>query len=396
MFKPVTDTTEFDFDKLDRELDKVKSNVFRRTDAAFFGPLMGGLEFIWTTEVDTAATDGKHFFWNPEFFMNAPTEYGSEEFNNFVLMHELWHNARLHMLRCGNRCPDVWNEACDIRINNDEYEAFKRRGGTGKPWGTFGAWFEPQWDKDHGSPLPEEDLYDRLPKNPGGGSKPNPWGNGDMIPGPEAKTAAVNNVVKAIQSATMAGQPGAIPGNIQETINHFLTPIIPWETHLLQWMTDLMEYDWTWSIPSRRYTDMYLPSEYEEDGRLEHLVYFQDVSGSIKNGDIVRFNSELKYVWDQMKPKRMTVIQFDTIIQQIDEFKEGDTFEKIKISGRGGTSLVQVRQWIIDNKPTAAIVFSDMQVAPMQPLPIEVPVLWIATNAPGAKVLFGKIIHIKT
>ena len=397
MFAPVTDSTQYDFEMLNRELDRVKSMVFRRTDAAFFGPLMCGLAFQWSTEVDTAATDGQTFFWNPDFFTNAPTQYSQPKFNEFVIMHELWHVARLHMIRGGTRCPDYWNFACDVRINNDEADAFKVRGGQGLPWGTFPAWYEPKWDKDNSEPMVEEDIYDRIFKNPpGGGLGPSPWGNGDLIPTQDATTAAVNNVVKAIQSAKMSGQPGSIPGGVESVIDRFLSPVIPWETHLKNWMNDLLEHDFSWSRPNRRYSDMYLPSHIEEDGRLDHLVYFQDVSGSISDGDIVRFNSELKYVWDEMKPKRMTVVQFDTIIQIVDEFREGDNFSKIKIKGRGGTCLVEVRQWIIDHEPTAAVIFTDMGVAPMRPLPVDVPILWVCTNNPRATVPFGKLIHIKT
>jgi len=64
--------------------------------------------------------------------------------------------------------------------------------------------------------------------------------------------------------------------------------------------------------------------------------------------------------------------------------------------GRGGTCLIEVRQWIIDNEPTAAVIFTDMGVAPMRPLSVEVPILWVCTNNPGATVPFGKLIHIKT
>lgn len=401
MFLPTpASDTQHDYAKLDRKLDQVKSSVFRRGDAAFFGPILCGLDHIWTTQVDTAGTDGQHLYWNPDFFVNAPIQYQQPEFNEFVLMHELWHVARLHMLREGKKCPDKWNEACDIRINNDEaaeYQIRKKNSPNAPklPWGTFPAWFKPEWDKENGAPLAEEEIYARLNKI-GAPPKPNPWGNGDMVGDAEANKAAVATVVKAIQSAKMAGQPGAIPGGVVENVNKFLSPVIPWEYHLKKWMTDLLEYDYTWARPNRRYADMYLPSIIEEDGRLDHLIYFQDVSGSISSRDIIRFNSELKYVWDELKPKRMTVVQFDTIIQKIDEFNEGDTFDKIKIIGRGGTCLIEVRQMIEDLKPTAAVIFTDMGVAPMRPLTHEIPILWVCTNNPGAKVPFGTLIHIKT
>jgi predicted metal-dependent peptidase len=91
----------------------------------------------------------------------------------------------------------------------------------------------------------------------------------------------------------------------------------------------------------------------------------------------------------------MTLIQFDTKITDITVFEEKDKFEKLVVIGRGGTSFVPVRQWIIDNTPTAAIVFSDMGCEPMEPLPVQIPIVWIAINNRGSKVPFGTLIHIK-
>lgn len=373
-----------DYARLNRSLDRVKSRVFMGNDAAFFGPLMSSLKFVWSTEVDTAAIDGVTLWWNPDFFDEAPKKYGSETFNEFVLRHELWHAGALHMLRLGNRCPDVWNIACDIRVNNDQKAM-------GSNWGSFPAFYRPEMDLP--KTLSEEEIYDILKKE-GGPNPKNPWGNGDMQ-GSGDNSKAINNVVRAITNAKMEGKPGCIPGNLESIVDTFLTPILPWEQLLMEWCSDLQNHEYSWARPNRRYSDIYLPSVVHDDGRLEHLMYFQDVSGSITDNVIQRFNSELKYVWDEMKPQTMTIVQFDTKITKVDVLKEGDTFTRIEILGRGGTCLRAVRQMIIDKKPTAAIIFSDMGVVPMEPLPEEIPVLWIAVNAAGAKIPFGKIVHIK-
>ena len=75
-------------------------------------------------------------------------------------------------------------------------------------------------------------------------------------------------------------------------------------------------------------------------------------------------------------------------------FTAKDKFEKIVIVGRGGTKLGPVRQHIMDNQPTAAIIFSDMLVSPMRPGP-TCPILWVAISNKDAKVPFGKLIHIE-
>lgn len=372
-----------------RQLDQVKSVVLRKPDAAFFGPVMCSLDFQWDESVVTAATNGEYLKWAPSDFDRCRAEDKGE--GPSTLMHEFWHVVRLHALRCGNRCPDVWNTACDIWINRELKKA--------------GYYVGTDWvlrpDLDHIEA--EEDIYDALPKNPGGGNPPPPGSRHGKCQHAQSQfqgnpQASIAVVVKAVQAAKQNGQPGSIPGNTEEIIDRFLSPIIPWEQRLKKWMTDLRREEFSWARPTRRNmpTGMYLPSRYEDEGRLAHLVYFQDVSGSIGPDEILRFNSELKYVWDFMKPKRMTVIQFDTRIQKIDEFKQGDKFEEIKIVGRGGTCLICVREKIMELKPTAAIIFTDLQVAPMQKLPFKIPVLWVGVNAAGATVPFGELIHIKT
>lgn len=380
-FQPIAEDASFDLYQLNRELDRTKSKVFLGKSAAFLGSLMSSMNFIWSTDVPTAATNGVTFWWNPHWFLSL-----KEEVRKTVLVHELWHPARLHMLRLGQRDPTIWNYACDIRINNDlENEGYSFEGTS--PW------------KDQSFGLtPEEDIYDQLIAN---GVKPPPsWGRdgdgGDMVPmDPGDKAKAVNNVVKAIHQAKLAGQAGSIPGEIVQIVKQFLAPVIPWETVLYQFFSDMLNDDYSWKRPNRRYSDMYLPSRFTDDGRLEHLIYYLDVSGSISDHDLIRFNSEVKHIKDVFNPQKLTLVQFDTRISDEKVITENDAFDEIEIVGRGGTCLIPVREHILEHKPTAAIIFSDLFCAPMEPVPEEFPVIWVAVNNRTATVPFGKLIHIK-
>ena len=89
---------------------------------------------------------------------------------------------------------------------------------------------------------------------------------------------------------------------------------------------------------------MYLPSLIDDDGGLDHLIYYLDVSGSISDGDIIRFHSEFKYVKEHFEPEKMTMVQFDTRITQEKVFHKEDPFVETHVVGRGGTSLVPVRE----------------------------------------------------
>jgi len=402
---------------LQRELDRTKTKVFLGQNSAFLGSIMSTMDFVWSYDVPTAATNGETFWWNPVFFLQLEPKT-----RETVLMHELWHAGLLHMVRRGERDPYIWNVACDIRINNGlENDGF-----------SFVGVEDCCKDQQHGLKA-EEDIYDELMKNqpkpkpmwgPGpctpngsggqGQQQPMPGsqgqpangqpdpnsqlpgnGMGDMVPTtPSSNAAAINRVVRAIHTAKLAGQPGSIPGGLEEIIEEFLKPVVPWETLLHRWMKDLLEEDYTWARPNRRFSDIYLPSRYQEDGRLEHLIFYQDTSGSMTDDELLRTNSEIKFIWDEMRPKKLTTVMFDTKIHKVDVFEEGDSYERIAINGRGGTCLKCVRNHILSEKPTAAVIFSDMYVAPMEPLPFEIPILWL-TKSKGIKPPFGELIEIR-
>jgi predicted metal-dependent peptidase len=354
------------------------------------------MNFSWSRDLPTAATDGVGLFWNPDWFLTLKPDT-----RKTVLVHELWHPARLHIIRCGSRDHRIWNYACDIRINNDltaEGYSFE-----GIEW----CWRDEQFPPG----TPEEDIYDALiaqghqPQGnswnkyapPSNGPQGTPGTGGDMLDptSKDAKTTAINNVVRAIHQAKLGGGAGTIPGDVESIVNQFLAPIVPWENLLHQFMRDLVQEDFSWRRPNRRFPDSYMPSRYEDEGALTHLIYYEDVSGSISDADCVRFNSEVKYVKETYQPKKMTLVQFDTKITQEVVFEDHDPFDQIKIVGRGGTSLVPVREHILANRPTAAIIFSDLECSPMEPLGFDIPVIWICISNHKASVPFGKIIHIR-
>jgi predicted metal-dependent peptidase len=381
MLAPTTNEA-LDYPALNRELDKVKSAVFLGKTAAFLGSIMCSLEFIWSEQIGTAGTDGIRLYWNPHFFLRV-----SRTANQFVLMHELWHVAKLHMLRGTNFDPEDWNKACDHNINL----LLKDEGYN------LDVGFELCVDDQYRS-MAEEEIYAAIQAQPKMMQMPfNSFGEGggDLVPmTAEEKTQVVNTVVTAVHQAKMSGA-GNVPGNIEEILDKFLAPVIKWQILLQRWFTQHIDEDYTWARPNRRFQDIYLPSRFLEGGRLENLAYYLDVSGSITSHDILRFGSELKFVKEQFNPGKITVVQFDTMIQRRDVWTEDDPFEKIEIKGRGGTRLDCVRRDILEEKPTAAIIFSDMQCRPMEPLGIDIPIIWIVTGNGGHVPAYGEVIHIR-
>lgn len=361
---------------LNQELDKVKGGLFFKKGSGFLGALLCKLEFQWRNDIDTAATDGEMLYWNPEFFASL-----SREVRITVLAHELWHVAFLHMFRRGNRDPEIWNIAADFVINDmlhshgynfenqPHLHDIKYRG-----WST-------------------EQVYDELIQHakklklPVGGI-----GKDIMDPGSDKKDKAVSNVVSARNIARMTGQAGDIPGEISLTIDKFLNPKLPWEQLLYQFFDELTDLSYTFRRPNRRYTDPILPGLAGMEG-LEHLIYYLDISGSIRDEDILRFNSEVKFIKDHFQPAKLTLVTFDTKLRDRLVMEQDEEFEKITVTGRGGTSLSRVWNDMQKEKPSAAVIFTDLLVN-IPPEDPRVPLIWVCLDNPNATVPFGRLIHL--
>jgi predicted metal-dependent peptidase len=342
---------------------------------------------MWSTDVQTAATNGVWVKWNPYYFY-----FLSDAGRDSILVHEDWHVALMHMLRRGDRDPKIWNAACDTVLDNmmdlDGYCVDSSL----FPPELFPPGCKTFVNHEKYGTMSAEEIYDDMIKN--AVQPPPEYLDGDLVETDGVQHTVVNQVVAASHACSLAG--GSMPGEIETMLKKFLASKLPWEKILHNFFNELANQDYSWARPNRRYQDVYLPSLQDDHGGLDHIAYFEDVSGSITEADSIRFNSEFKYVKERFQPEKMTLIQFDTDIQKEDVFLKDDPFDEVRIVGGGGTCLICVRDWIIEHQPTAVVIFSDLCVTPMQPLPpgLNVPIIWIAINNRGAKVNMGQLVHL--
>ena len=83
-----------------------------RMKSPFFGTLAMFVRFIASSNISTAATDGRDVFFNPEFLNSLPRAQ-----RDGLLLHEILHAALLHPSRLREREPELWNIAADIIVN---------------------------------------------------------------------------------------------------------------------------------------------------------------------------------------------------------------------------------------------------------------------------------------
>lgn len=406
MFKEA-DPKDIDVLFMNEKLDNAKREVFRGKTAVFLGSLLCHTPVVWTHSINTAATDGAFIYWNPTWFLKLP-----EETRPTILLHELWHIGLLHMVRMDGKIPRLWNIACDIAINNMLKEAgYSFKGcrpwhdeARFKDWSAEEIYADLKTRADKGEKIEGGSWADDFEEAPtmddGTNSAPvYDEEEGDMAPiTDDMLTEQVRKVAsaKTITELAGGGTPdswGDADGSVEKVLRQFFEPKVNWEGELQEFCTEPTRAGYDYKRPNRRYQTEVLPSR-KGEGRLFHAAFFEDTSGSISDAMNIRFNSEVKHVWESLEPEKLSLIMFDTKIQSETVFVEGDDFDAIKIKGRGGTCLRCVYEWIDKNKPDLVVIFSDLYCAPMQEYK-GCPILWICIDNPTAKVNSGRIIHIK-
>lgn len=372
--------------ELDRMLDAVKVLLFQKKWNGFLGPLVASISFKWDRTIPTAATNGVFMVWNPEFFRSL-----DRDSKVTVLAHEAWHIAFQHMSRREKRDPYIWNVAADYVINN-----MLKEGGyymDGFPYlldDQFKGWTTDQvydWLMDNKVQVINPQDGDFFEAGDGPESM-----QGGMSPDAIAKKA-FGNVHNASTASKMSKNHGDMPGEVKQMIEDFLKPKLPWQEILVNFFEALSAVDYSYSRPNRRYSDPMLPGRVGRSG-LELIHYYLDVSGSISDMEIKRFNSEVKYIKETYNPEKLVLIMFDTKIHEVYEFEEDDEFENIQVTGRGGTHLGEVWEHAKKHMPNAMVVFTDLYVG-IPDEPPGPPLIWVVSGNPQATVPYGTLIDIE-
>jgi predicted metal-dependent peptidase len=325
-------------------LNKTKVALMESRDATFFTTICFSLKFQWDDTQPTAYTDGLVLGFNPDFFkrMTMDERIG-------VMIHESMHVAYMHMDRKQDRDHEIFNNAADHVINLQilargfKLPSFRLAEDRFKGQGTEEVYTTLMAEKKTNPPPPNAmpDLRQ--------GSMP-----------PDDLRNHVQDIITraAIQSKMRGDTPGSIPGDIQLYLDNLLNPKLPWQTILRKYLKEMDKSDYSFKKPNRRFfPEHHLPSLYGQS--LMDLCIAVDISGSVTNEDFKRFISEIAGIFKMMKPKKITLIQFDTTLHSIDVLKNLYDLSQVKFTGRGGTRIEPVMDWCDKNKPQMLMVFTD-------------------------------------
>jgi len=369
--------------------------------------------------------------WSP-LFVAAIAANRTDAQNNAliaVLIHEVEHVVRMHIVRGGTKHPELFNWSCDAVLNGPKERPrikklppipiFNKDGeheldAKGKPKYGEAVYFPTK----NGPPQESssEEVYKwareniKCPKcgrgvdgkgggggqkkgkgqkgggqgdqdkQKGGGCDACAGGMGDFLDGvliddhsiwdtSTADSDEARQVVRdMVQQSTSAGD---IPGHLVGAIEALKDPQVNWKSELKQYVgRKLGGKRKTYARRSRRHDTFGVP------GKSNHasvpLTLLVDTSGSVSDELIKQFFAEIESMSAKFK---ITVVQFDHAIQAIDIYHRGD-WRKIKIHGRGGTSFDIAINGIIEHSVVGRvnIILTDGYAGFPEPPPF--PVLW--------------------
>lgn len=309
-------------------------------------------------QLDTAATDGLCVFYNTGFFLGLPRKQRPT-----LIAHEAMHAALDHVfLATAHKItPEQhkrFNKAADFVINDFLLLAgfepipgwchnVKYRGMT-----TMAVYRLLQEEEqeggggegDDGEPM--DDLMDPGSSEPG------------LSPS-EVKQRVQSNVTGAAVATKMKGgdAPGSIPADVQVFLDGLLAPKLPMAQHLRKFFKAIDKSNYSWKVLNRRFYPMLMPGL--QGKKLGHIAFAFDMSSSVSDADIQRYVSELYAVVRNLKPERITLVQFTCELKSVHRIKTVRELAELELRGRGGTDIEPLMEWARDNKPTALCVFTD-------------------------------------
>ena len=370
---------------LQKVLDKAVLGLFKgKHYSGFLMTIYCGLKFSWNDAIGTACvTKSKRLIISPTWFLTL-----TERSRVALLAHELWHIAFMHLLRVGNRKHRLWNQAADHAINLMLIQ--------------HGYHFDMPYLGDRRfMNLSAEQIYtildaenapDDLPFGEDFAAMAPDEDPSQEIPDDQAEAAMTALIVRASTVEAMATKPGTLPGGLQEIIDQLLNPSLPWERIINRWLTARSEIESNWRRPNRRYRDIYLPSRGGDNG-LAHLMWGFDTSCSMTPRQLLKCNSEMAGAYDQFQPDKMTVVTFDTEIQQILQFGRDKPLERLIVQGRGGTNMQPIFDLAAETRPDALIMFSDMECRIPEAIR-GIEVLWVCLDNKHWVPPYGDVVHI--
>jgi predicted metal-dependent peptidase len=360
----------------------------------FFGNLAMRLRLVAADEwLETAATDGRHFYYNSKFINMLNTKQMM-----FLFCHELLHCAYDHMSRTGDRNRMVCNIAMDYVVNADcinnnlgeritQVPILYDRKYEGWHWEAVYDDLMKNVKQVTLEEMAEMLLDDHLDADGEGedGKDGDKEGKGGRPKLSDEERKQIRDEFKeAMLSAAQAAGAGNLPGGLKRLLKDLTEPKIDWREFIQQQIQSTVKNDYTYAIPSKKnfQNGFSMPSMIKEDS-IEVCIAL-DTSGSITDEMARDFFSEVKGIMDTFTDYKLNIWCWDTSVHNPQEFTPhgNDDLMEYEIAGFGGTDSAVNWSFMKANdiSPKLLIVFTDGEIWGDWGDPDYCDTVWIINN----------------
>ncbi len=367
----------------------------------FFGNLASRLKIVDASDrIPTAAVDGRNLFYNDEFVSKL-----SDGELIFLIAHEVMHCVYEHMLRRGEREPQVWNMAADYVINNGLI-----RDRIGDVIKVVPILADRQYDG-----MTTDEVYDKLMENAvtikmtldthldleGDGDSED--GNGDGKSGigkkltEEERKALRDELKDAVIQAAQAAGAGNLPTGVDRIVKNITDPKMPWQELCRIQLTSMIKNDYSFTRPSRKswHTGAVLPGMLPAE-EVDVCIAI-DTSGSISNDMVKDFLGEIQGIMGTFDSWNIKIWCFDTQVYAERDFSSdaGDDIADYEPQGGGGTMFEANWEYMKerDIQPKQFIMFTDGYPCGEWGDPDYCDTLFVVHGGPNIEAPFGVTAH---
>ena len=324
----------------------------------FFGSMATCLQLVRDDDhIDTAATDGRKFYYNLAFIHSLTVKQ-----TEFLFGHEVLHNVFEHLLRKDNRNIRLWNIACDYVVNQILVES------------NIGDKIDNLLLDDKYKGMYAEEVYDLLFKNM---DKMDVDALSDKLLDEhmdtledqgkglsETEKTQIRNEIRESLLNSVQAAAGNLPAGVDRFVKEFTQPKLNWKELLRQDIQSVIKTDYSFYRPSKKGQNdgFVLPGMIKENA-LDVCVAI-DTSGSISEEDLNIFLSEVSGIMSQYSDYVIRIWCFDTEVHNdvIYRSDEGADITDYKAKGGGGTLFEANYAYMKENEiqPKIFIMFTDM------------------------------------
>ena len=320
----------------------------------FFGNMATRMKIINADDwCQTAATDGRNFFYNTEFVKKLSTKK-----LEFLFAHEIGHCVFDHFGRAGSRNRQLCNISQDYAINQilkdekigeviDEVPICLDDQYRGLAWEEI---YDKLYEKADIREISLDELMEELGETldehiNGDGAQTKDGKDKEQDKDTRGKAPVLTKEEKQkikdeikeamIQSAAAAGA-GKTPAAIQRLIKDLTEAKMNWREILRMNIQSIIKNDYSFTTPSRKgwHTGAILPGV-KNDETID-IAISVDMSGSIGMDDAKVFFSEIKGIMDQYEDFNIKVWCFDTQVYNYAEFSQDNVEELLDYEPKGG------------------------------------------------------------